>query len=168
MTNKKVVNTNYAGAKGEKIDFARFVEIAKETIKDYLPDEYENAIVDVYPCNRLNKSYLGMIVKTQKNAVSPTLNLNMFYDALQRFHYDLEKIMKKNGGGCTDPSNGSRHGAFQGLWKSERTSVHPCIQCRQKSGDIVECSPYAGRRSGNHLSYFTRLRKEWHFFCNCR
>ena len=97
MFNEKI-GTNYASDMGdgvEKVDFARFVEITKETIKDYLPDEYENAIVDVYPCNRLNKSYLGMIVKTQKNAVSPTLNLNMFYDALQRFHYDLEKIMKK-------------------------------------------------------------------------
>ena len=95
MTNKKVVNTNYAGAKGEKIDFARFVEIAKETIKDYLPDEYENAIVDVQPCHKLNESYLGMTVKAQKNTVLPTLNLNMFYDTLQHFHYDLEKIMKK-------------------------------------------------------------------------
>ena len=95
MMNKKVVNTNYAGTKGKRIDFARFVEIAKETIKDYLPVEYKNAIVDVQPCNKLNENYLGMTVKTQKNAVLPMLNLNMFYDALQHFHYDLEKIMKK-------------------------------------------------------------------------
>ena len=95
MMNKKVVNTNYAGTKGKRIDFARFVEIAKETIKDYLPVEYKNAIVDVQPCNKLNENYLGMTVKAQKNTVLPTLNLNMFYDTLQHFHYDLEKIMKK-------------------------------------------------------------------------
>ena len=47
------------------MEFEKFVEIVKETIKDYLSDEYKNASVDVYPHKKLNESYLGMTVRTE-------------------------------------------------------------------------------------------------------
>ena len=47
------------------MEFEKFVETVKETIKDYLPDEYKNASVDVYPHEKLNESYLGMTVRTE-------------------------------------------------------------------------------------------------------
>lgn len=77
------------------MEFEKFVETVKETIKDYLPDEYKNASVDVYPHEKLNESYLGMTVRTEGQVASPTLNLNMFYEQLQDVQMDMEDIMER-------------------------------------------------------------------------
>ena len=77
------------------MEFEKFVETVKETIKDYLPDEYKNASVDVYPFKKLNENYLGMTVRTEGQRTSPTLNLNMFYQKMQDVHMDMKDIMEK-------------------------------------------------------------------------
>ena len=77
------------------MEFEKFVENVKETIKDYLPMEYEKAIVDVYPHEKLNESYLGMTVRNENQNISPTLNLNMFYEQLQAGRFDLDQIMEQ-------------------------------------------------------------------------
>ncbi|MGN0268996.1 MAG: DUF5688 family protein, partial [Lachnospiraceae bacterium] len=75
------------------MEFEKFVETVKETIKDYLPAEYNNASVDVYPHEKLNENYLGMTVRTENQVASPTLNLNMFYEQMQDVQMDMEDIM---------------------------------------------------------------------------
>ena len=77
------------------MEFEKFVETVKETITDYLPDEYKNASVDVYPFKKLNENYLGMTVRTEGQRTSPTLNLNMFYQKMQDVHMDIKDIMEK-------------------------------------------------------------------------
>lgn len=77
------------------MEFEKFVENVKETIKDYLPMEYENAIVDLYPHEKLNESYLGMTVRNENQNISPTINLNMFYEQLQRGQFNLDQIMEQ-------------------------------------------------------------------------
>lgn len=77
------------------MEFEKFVENVKETIKDYLPMEYENAIVDLYPHEKLNESYLGMTVRNENQNISPTINLNMFYEQLQRGRFNLDQIMEQ-------------------------------------------------------------------------
>ena len=77
------------------MEFEKFVENVKETIKDYLPMEYENAIVDLYPHEKLNESYLGMTVRNENQNISPTLNLNMFYEQLQTGRFNLDQIMEQ-------------------------------------------------------------------------
>ena len=77
------------------MEFEKFVETVKETIKDYLPDEYKNASVDVYPHEKLNESYLGMTVRTESQVSSPTLNLNMFYEQMQDVQMEMEDIMER-------------------------------------------------------------------------
>ena len=77
------------------MEFEKFVETVKETIKDYLPAEYNNASVDVYPHEKLNESYLGMTVRTENQVASPTLNLNMFYEQMQDVQMDMEDIMER-------------------------------------------------------------------------
>ena len=76
------------------MEFEKFVETVKETIKDYLPAEYNNASVDVYPHEKLNESYLGMTVRNENQNISPTINLNMFYEQLQAGRFDLDQIME--------------------------------------------------------------------------
>ena len=88
------------------MEFEKFVETVKETIKDYLPAEYNNASVDVYPHEKLNENYLGMTVRTENQVASPTLNLNMFYEQMQDVQMDMDlvdgdeircRILEKNG-----------------------------------------------------------------------
>ena len=77
------------------MEFERFVETVKETIKDYLPAEYNNASVDVYPHEKLNESYLGMTVRMENQVASPTLNLNMFYEQMQDVVRFIEYVSGK-------------------------------------------------------------------------
>ena len=77
------------------MEFEKFVETVKETIKDYLPAEYNNASVDVYPHEKLNESYLGMTVRMENQVASPTLNLNMFYEQMQDVQMNMEDIMSQ-------------------------------------------------------------------------
>ena len=77
------------------MEFEKFVETVKETIKDYLPAEYNNASVDVYPHEKLNESYLGMTVRMENQVASPTLNLNMFYEQMQDVQMNMEDIMER-------------------------------------------------------------------------
>ena len=77
------------------MEFEKFVETVKETIKDYLPAEYNNASVDVYPHEKLNESYLGMTVRMENQVASPTLNLNMFYEQMQDVVRFIEYVSGK-------------------------------------------------------------------------
>ena len=77
------------------MEFEKFVENVKETIKDYLPAEYNNASVDVYPHEKLNENYLGLTVRTENQVASPTLNLNMFYEQMQDVQMNIEDIMER-------------------------------------------------------------------------
>lgn len=75
--------------------FEKFVEIAKETIKDYLPAKYYDANVNVYPHEKLNENYLGMTVRMENQMVSPVINLNMFYEQMQGTQMDMEDTMRQ-------------------------------------------------------------------------
>ena len=49
--------------KGEqKMTFETFVKNVTEDIKNYLPEEFADAEVKVFPYEKLNESYTGMIV----------------------------------------------------------------------------------------------------------
>ena len=75
------------------MEFEKFVETVKDTIKDYLPEEYASASIEVMQHEKLNDSYLGMTVTAEYQAVAPTLNLHMFYDQLMSGQADLKTVM---------------------------------------------------------------------------
>lgn len=60
------------------MSFEEFIERAKESIKDYLLEEYQAAEVDVRNTDKINSRYVGMALRDE-NGVSPVVDLNKYY-----------------------------------------------------------------------------------------
>ena len=78
-----------------KNGFEEFVENVKDRIKDYLPGKYEDAVIEVSRHEKINESYLGMCVWTGGNAVSPVLNLEMYYALCQSSLTGMEDVIRR-------------------------------------------------------------------------
>ena len=55
------------------MNFEEFVNRIKESIRDYLPREYENAEVLVQEQQKLNNRYTGLLVLREGGTMTPTL-----------------------------------------------------------------------------------------------
>ena len=60
------------------MNFEQFVERVKDSIKDYLSAEYQDAAVNVYNLEKINNSYVAMTV-SDMNGVSPVVNLDDYF-----------------------------------------------------------------------------------------
>lgn len=67
----------------EKMNINEFVNEVRGNIKGFLPKAYENAEVSVMDCQKLNVSYKGLMVKREKEMISPIINLDQFYEIYQ-------------------------------------------------------------------------------------
>ena len=67
------------------MNFEQFVEEVKTSIKDHLPEEYRDAVVELYQHEKLNESYLGMTIRKDGQSVAPTLNMNKYYEQYHDF-----------------------------------------------------------------------------------
>lgn len=67
----------------EKMNINEFVNEVRGNIKGFLPKAYENAEVSVTEYQKLNVIYEGLIVKREKEMVSPIINLDQFYEIYQ-------------------------------------------------------------------------------------
>ena len=65
------------------MNFEQFVEDVKAEIKHYLPEEFQDAQIDVLQHNKLNESYLGMTVRKDDQTIAPTVNLEHYYEMFQ-------------------------------------------------------------------------------------
>lgn len=62
------------------MNFEEFVNRIKESIRDYLPKEYENAEVLVQEQQKLNNRYTGLLVLREGGIITPTVNLEQLFD----------------------------------------------------------------------------------------
>lgn len=76
------------------MNFEKFVEEVKAEIKDYLPEELKNAEIDISKYEKLNESYVGMVIKTDEQNVFPTMNLNKFYEMYLDNEQDFDYVMQ--------------------------------------------------------------------------
>jgi len=60
------------------MNFEQFVERVKDSIKDYLSAEYQDAAVNVYNLEKINNSYVAMTV-SDMNGVFPVVNLDDYF-----------------------------------------------------------------------------------------
>lgn len=77
-----------------RYDFKEFVQLVKDSIRDYLPKEYRDANVSVQPFQKLNRSYLGLQVKNEGQMVVPNINLDAAFRDYQRYG-SLEDVMEQ-------------------------------------------------------------------------
>ena len=64
------------------MNFEEFVNRIKESIRDYLPREYENAEVLVQEQQKLNNRYTGLLVLREGGTMTPTVNMEQLFDCL--------------------------------------------------------------------------------------
>ena len=62
-----------------KMSFEEFKAQALENIKDYLPEEYQDAKVTLETMHKLGTSYEALIVRPEGQFVTPAVDLNLFY-----------------------------------------------------------------------------------------
>ena len=78
----------------ERMDFTDFANAAAEQIKDYLPERFAGAQVQVSPFEKLNTSYLGMQVKTPDQTVVPNINLSAVYEQYMDNDMSFDSVMR--------------------------------------------------------------------------
>ena len=61
------------------MNFNEFTKYVSETIKGYLPSEYQDGIVAVEPVRKLGSSYTGLTVRVSGMRATPTINLEQYY-----------------------------------------------------------------------------------------
>lgn len=62
------------------MNFKKFIETVENNIRDYLPMEYQDAEIDVIENQKLNETYTGLVIHRVGERLSPTINLNRFFE----------------------------------------------------------------------------------------
>lgn len=66
------------------MNFEEFMNTVKDTIKDYLPETYKDADVNILENRKLNNTYMGLTVTHEGDTLAPTINLNHLFDSYSR------------------------------------------------------------------------------------
>ncbi len=75
------------------MDYEMFKEIVREKIKDYMPPEYRDAVVDIFGVNKVNGIRDAIAVRKPGEQIAPNLYLDDVYKAYQQCD-DLEMTLK--------------------------------------------------------------------------
>ena len=66
------------------MSFEEFTDSVKSSIREYLPEEYENAEVVVGESRKINSHYHSMTIAKEGQNVSPSVNLDQMYEEYRR------------------------------------------------------------------------------------
>ena len=66
------------------MNFEEFINTVKDTIKDYLPENYRDAEVNILENRKLNTNYTGLTVTREGDTLAPTINLNNLFDSYSK------------------------------------------------------------------------------------
>lgn len=78
------------------MNFEEFVNRIKESIRDYLPREYENAEVLVQEQQKLNNRYTGLLVLREGGTMTPTVNMEQLFDYYNAYpEMSIYDVMEK-------------------------------------------------------------------------
>lgn len=62
-----------------KMSFEEFSSMVQEEIREHLSDRFQDAEITVQEIHKLGESYQGMVIRGRGQVVSPTINLDEFY-----------------------------------------------------------------------------------------
>ena len=77
----------------KRLTFGEFVDEVRRSIKDYLPEKFDDAEVHVDQFQKLNTAYLGMQVKREDQMVVPNINLNGMYAQYQEQGHTMAAML---------------------------------------------------------------------------
>ena len=70
------------------MDFEEFVNVVKARIREFLPDDYANASVEVTETRKLNHSYPALIIRQEGQEIAPSIDLGELYKELENSSMD--------------------------------------------------------------------------------
>lgn len=75
------------------MDFEKFKETMKDNIREYLPDSYRNAKIDIHENTKINETYTGLFVQKPDERITPTINLDQMYEAYDRGDASIDELL---------------------------------------------------------------------------
>ena len=75
------------------MDFEKFKETMKDNIRDYLPDSYRDAKIDIHENTKINETYTGLFVQKPDERITPTINLDQMYEAYDRGDASIDELL---------------------------------------------------------------------------
>ena len=78
------------------MNFEEFINTIKDTIKDYLPENYRDAEVNILESRKLNTNYTGLTVTREGDPLAPTINLNNLFDSYSKHpEHSIAEVMQE-------------------------------------------------------------------------
>lgn len=78
------------------MNFEEFINTVKDTIKDYLPEDYRDAEVNILENRKLNTNYTGLTVTHEGDTLAPTINLNNLFDSYSKHpEHSITAVMQE-------------------------------------------------------------------------
>ena len=70
------------------MNFDDFTALIEDRIKDYLPEDYMGADVEITETRKLNQTYTALIVKREGQDIAASVDLDMLYDMLDDMSFE--------------------------------------------------------------------------------
>lgn len=81
------------------MNFEQFKDYAKDMVREYLPDNFRDASLQIHECEKLNTKYTGLIIIAPNQTASPTLNLDSLFQSYrqseEQFKSDLINLSEQ-------------------------------------------------------------------------
>lgn len=78
------------------MNFEEFINTIKDTIKDYLPEDYRDAEGNILENRKLNTNYTGLTVTREGDTLAPTINLNNLFDSYSKHpEHSITAVMQE-------------------------------------------------------------------------
>ena len=123
------------------MELKKFAETVKNNIRDFLPEEYRDAKLDVVEHRKLNETYVGLTVRREDQVIAPTINLENFHEAYENGIMNMDKILEK----MADMVQMNPPGVeLSSLMDYDKAREHLFIRVSslEKNRDLVEQAPH--------------------------
>ena len=75
------------------MNFDEFVTQVKDRVKDFLPEDFADASVEVMETRKLNQTYTALVVRKEGQPIAPSIDLNALYEELD--NSSMEEVLEK-------------------------------------------------------------------------
>ncbi|MBR3392924.1 MAG: hypothetical protein IKG51_02320 [Firmicutes bacterium] len=75
------------------MNFDEFVTQVKDRVKDFLPEDFADASVEVMETRKLNQTYMALVVRKEGQPIAPSIDLNALYEELE--NSSMEEVLEE-------------------------------------------------------------------------
>ena len=124
------------------MNFEEFINTVKDTIKDYLPEEYKDAEVKLLENRKLNTHYTGLTVTRKGDTLAPTINLNALFENYgQQTENNLASVMEEVASVIQHTPGKFDIGRVMD-YDSVKKNLFMKLSAAEKNADVLEHTPH--------------------------